>query len=265
MRIPRLLINLAVLLAICLPVHANAMTDIGPKPPSMQFDLVFDIPPVELTGGQLLLCNNNDCTNPTTVELVQASYNIRYGCEADSCFVFVMGYNSPYYQLKLQFADRSRNSNIFTRSAYDSTYRVLVSEEDLQVDFQPSESPLITSRMLICFLPALIATIALELIAIRLYNRKRSIKVSWWSVLAVNLVSVPVVWLSFPILPVPYGWLVFLDELFAFGIEGLLLYALNHKHGVSWKQAYLASLVINATSLLAFALGLILLWGLMWL
>ncbi len=190
---------------------------------------------------------------------------MRFGCENESCFVFVMGYNNPYYQLKLQFADQVRDSNIFTRSGYNSTYLVQVLGEGLQVEAQMSESPLVTSRMLICFLPALIATLVLELIAIKLYNRKQIVKVALWSVIVVNLASLPIVWFLFPLIPVSFLWLVILGEIFAFGIESVFLYILNHKRGVPWKQAVLASLVINATSLIGYALGLLVFWGMMWL
>jgi len=227
---------------LLLPV-ASARADIGPKP-SMEFSFEYRIDPVTIVGGQLIECEDAACETSKPLESVGPQ---GFTCTENTCSSLAYGY-APYHKLIVEFTDRTRESNVFTKQASEASFSVTVSETALEVEevrggFRSCCSGLLFTLVL----ETLVASAYLSLF------RLPRTALGW--VPLSSLLSLPVVWFVFPQLPFPAGLIVALSEVFAVLFETGLIY-LVARRVLPLKHVAALSLVMNVAS---FSFGLLLL------
>lgn len=236
----RRVLLMALGLTLLFPI-ASARADIGPKP-SMEFTFEYQIDPVPIVEGELIECQDEACEEG---QPLQEAGPQGFRCEEDTCSSLAYGY-APYHKLRITFADRVRESNVFTKRAFDAVFRVTVSESALLVEE-------VSGGVCGCC-PGLLFTLVVETFVASLYLsvcRLPRLALGW--VPLASLLSLPVVWLVFPRLPFPAGLVVGLSELFAVVSEAGLIY-LAARRTMPLKHAAVLSLVMNSAS---FAFGLL--------
>jgi hypothetical protein len=242
-RPPQRLVFLLATVAALLPL-ATSRADIGPKP-TADFEFEFQIDPVDIVAGQLIQCEDETCNNGDPLEELGPQ---NFECTATSCSSMAYGYASNM-KLVITFTDRVRESNVFTKAARDATYKVIVLGASLQVE--EVRKGIIPGGC--C--SALAATIALELliatIYVNVFHLSRTI-LSW--VPLASALTLPIVWLVFPLLPLSAGWIVGLSEAFAVLFETGLIY-LVARRATSLRHVAALSLLMNGAS---FLIGLLL-------
>ena len=233
-----------ILLSLLLPL-AVVHADMGPKP-SMQFTFKFQGQPIAIAGGQQLECNDPACADGKP--LAEGGPQ-RFTCNTTSCYSRAYGY-APYHKLVIQFADRTRESNVFQMRAFDAAYRVIVSDTALQVDEVPQGiEPLVGGPFQgYGFLFALIVTIVIETIVAAVYVLLTRLP---RSVLALvpfaSIISLPLVWFVFPRLPLSVPLSIILAEVFAILFEAAFIYY-PHRQTISFRRMFYLSLLMNAFS-----------------
>jgi len=257
MRIISRIFGIILFLVLILPARSIVSADVGPKPPTLTVDFRFDIPTQEITGGELLLCEDETCSKFETVELVANSMSIRYKCEEGDCWLFFQGQTTRYLMLRIDFSDKTLTSNIFIRTGYDSAFVAEVTEDSLIIVPDPDNSTAYGPMQLCCFLPALILTILIEISIIKIFDPEWAKKVSRLSIMLVNIITVPIAWFVVPSFFIPYNWIVIIVESIAYVVETCLLFWINKRDGLTFKQAILASLLMNTASLFFYILSLI--------
>jgi hypothetical protein len=223
----------------------TARADIGPKP-TADFEFEYQIDPVDIVEGQLIQCEDEACEAGNPLEELGPQH---FECALASCSSMAYSY-ATYMKLVITFTDRVRESNVFTKQAQDATYKVIVLESSLQVEEVRKG---IASGGTCC--PALAATIALELFIATIYVNAFHLSrtILGWVPLS-SLLTLPVVWFVFPLLPLPTGWVVGLSETFAVLFEGGLIYLVTRRT-TSLTHVAALSLLMNGTS---FLVGLLL-------
>ena len=128
----KLFLLLFFLLAL-LPVNV-ALADTGPKP-TMEFTFKQELASeqITITSGILYECEQSNCSDAAPLQEVGPQ---RFTCEANSCRATAYGF-SPYHKIEIQFSDgKTRQSNIFQTTGFDSRYIVTVRPDDLLVEAQ---------------------------------------------------------------------------------------------------------------------------------
>ena len=270
------------LLAACAP---SARADMGPKP-FMEFQLVYRIPGApKAIDGEHRLCADQACEK---FEPLRRYGPQRFACEGHACFSMAYGYDADYHRLVVRFADKTRTSNVFFNNNFLSTYTVFVRADDLVVEkldghdlrnhtwgpklteevmvknldhsyglnyalmFKWSVEPYeryIRHELFARFLVALALTLLIELTAayaaFRRFARRRRLLLT---VLAMNLITVPMVWLYCVAgQPADYRAGLIAAEIGAFLFEGLVLFLFN-RDSLSIFQALGYSAVFNFLS-----------------
>lgn len=229
---------LAVACTLVLLPAVTAHADAGPKP-SMKFEFEFEIDPVSIVEGQLLECQDETCTDAAPLEEMGPQ---RFTCTESECSSIAYGY-APYHRLVITFSDGTRESNVFEKDGFAARYVVTVSEDALQVSERWSLGRL-------CCCPSLMLTLLLETTVAAGYLRVSGLPRSLlaWAPMA-SLLTLPVVWLGFPLLPLPDGWVIGLAEAFAVLFEAGFLYLVTYRR-IPLRHAVLLSAAMNAASLL---------------
>jgi hypothetical protein len=253
----------AVLLFLLLSLQAVSVVsaDVGPKPPTLTFNFSFDVPIQEITGGELYLCEDETCTQFETVELVENSLNIRYSNKEDNCWLFVQGFTSRYIKLRIEFSDKSRESTVFMQTNFDSVYDVEVTKDELIVVPNSEESTPYGLMQQCCFLPALIATIILELVILKIFDPAWAKKISTSSIIFVNIITVPIAWFVIPLILLPFKWVVIIAEFITYVIEIFLLFWVNKSNKITLRESMLASVLMNTASLFFYILCLAIIYS----
>lgn len=221
------------------PVQA----DVGPKP-GMDFGFEFEGEPSEILAGELYECFQSDCSDAKLLEELGPQ---GFRCTADSCASLAYGY-LDYNKIRITFADgRTLESNIFGKKAFNAVYTVTVTENSLEV--KEKWKPLGFCFCGSAFLLTLLLETLLAGAYFNLFGLPRLL-LGW--VPLVSLVTLPVVWYVFPLLPLPEVWVTGLSEGFAFSAEAGLLF-LAFRGGVSFKHILSLSFLMN---FLSFAAGL---------
>jgi len=235
---------LACLLAL-LPAQV-AHADVGPKP-SMKFAFEFEGEPVPIVSGQLIECEDAACVSGAPLEELGPQ---GFSCTEDSCSSIAYGY-ADYFKLVIEFSDRTRESNVFEKTAFAARYEVTVTEDALEVRETSGTVRRFLDRQQGCLCcPSVLVTLVLETVVASAYLslfRLPGVMLAW--VPMCSMFTLPAVWLAFPLLPLPSGWTIGLSEGFAVVVEALLLYLLALR-GKRWKHAAALSLVMNAASFL---------------
>jgi hypothetical protein len=224
--------------ALLLVPASTAWADVGPKP-SMSFTFQFDGDPIAIVEGQLLECDDEECTSPEPLEELGPQ---KFSCTETECSSIAYGY-ADYHKLVITFADGERESNVFTKKAMAARYRVTVSEDGLEV--QEVRNPI---GRLCC--PSFFVTLVLETLVAVGYLRAYGLPQAalGWVPLA-SVLTLPVVWFGFPELHLASGWITGLSEGYAVLFETGFLYLATWR-SLSLRHAFLLSLIMNAASFL---------------
>ena len=235
------LVFLLAAVAALLPL-AIARADVGPKP-SADFEFEYQIDPVDIVAGELIQCDDESCETGDPLEELGPQH---FECTATSCSSLAYGY-ATYMKLVVTFTDRVRESNVFVKKAFNANYKVIVLESSLQVE----EVQIVPN----CCCSALGATIALELLVATVYvsvfHLPRALL--GWVPLG-SVLTMPVLWFVFPLLPLSSGWVVGLSETFAVTFEAGLIYLVTRRT-TSLRHVAALSLLMNGAS---FLVGLLL-------
>lgn len=254
---------LLLMVGIGLLLPAATSADVGPKP-SLNFEFEYEGDVVEVVSGQLLVCEDKACTNPKPLP------GPGLGCGSNSCYAY-WGSTLPYYKLQITFADKMRESQIFTKINYAATFTVTVQEDSLVVQerfLYSVTSNLFSSWSLTGLVVALLATLLVELSSGFVYKKIRSLTLPIKYIALVNLISLPLLWAFILVTPVLMpGWvLLMIGEIAVFAGEGWLFYKWGNQHQmgypplkIEWQDAWGLSLVNN---LLSIAAGFVWVWPL---
>lgn len=162
------------LLFVLLAIFPNnaVLADTGPKP-SMDFQFSQEMsgePPVTITLGILLECDQPDCSDASPLEELGPQ---RFVCEVNSCWATAYGF-APYHQIEIEFSDgQTRRSNVFKTAGFDSKYMVIIRPDDLLVEAR--FSPGIFPRLAVVLIACVCAIVGVGLIAgLALFLLRRS-------------------------------------------------------------------------------------------
>ena len=196
------------ILSICLPTdHVNA--DVGPKP-SMDFEFEYETEqPLQIVDGMLYECDQTDCSDAEPLEELGPQ---GFSCTTASCSSMAYGY-SEYHRLLIRFSDdKDRQSNIFQSDSYNSTFRVVVRENDLVVEKIHGDSNPLGWTLLGLFLGGifsiLLGLILLILLVITIiragelkadFESSRWVFISLWLVMGVLLIVASIFSLAIPV------------------------------------------------------------------
>jgi len=199
---------LILILVICLPTH-RADADMGPKP-SMEFEFEFETGnPLEIVDGVLFECDQADCSDAEPLEDIGPQ---RFSCTTDTCFSMAYSYRE-YHRLLIRFSDgKERQSNVFPSDSFETTYKVLVREDDLLVEkIRGNSNPflltlaglflggILTLLLCVAMLFLLIITILRAGEGKADYNASRGVFISLWIVMGFLLVAASYFSLAIPI------------------------------------------------------------------
>ena len=234
-----------------------AAGDLGPKP-VMEFQLRdrTGARPA-IVGGRHLLCADPACVK--SEPLVDYGPQ-RFSCAWPQCYSMSYGFSTEHHRLVVEFADKTRTSNVFHNADFTSIYAVQVRPDDLFVEKLSGRAPEPPPEAMdrtppppllwpMLFAVSLSLTLLLELGAawacFRKSPRRRRLLLC---VLAANLVSLPMVWLAGHSSEPGRYWTTFAwTEAAAVIFEGVFLAWLN-KEVLSLRKALLLSLAMNALS-----------------
>lgn len=219
------------------PVHA----DTGPKP-SVEFEFHFDGEPVPIVDGQLLICDNDDCSRSHPLEEIGPQ---RFTCSSMRCWSDAYGYGARL-KLVIDFEDSTRESNVFRKEAFNARYSVQVRTGTLEV----TEIEHVYNED---FVPALAVTLIVETITAGLITLTlRPRKLVLFLIPLASLVTLPIAWFVFPAIGLYDFVTVILAEVFIVWFEAVIL-RLVTRHRMTPELALAYSLVINLAS---FVVGL---------
>lgn len=228
------------------PMPASA--DIGPKP-SMHFAFEYEIEYTPILRGQQIECDDETCTNSHLLEELGPQH---FKCTETECSSLAYGY-SEYHKLVIEFADKVRESNVFTKDAFSANYRVTVTEDALIVKEKFSPGSLFDRNCLCCsgFLTTLGIETVIASIFLAAFHLPRTVL---GLVPLASLITLPLVWFAFPLLPISSGWVIAASEVSAVLLEAALIFFALFRR-ISFRQLFSLSLVMNAVS---FGIGLLL-------
>ncbi len=235
----------AVLVALSLVAYGSlageAHADTGPKP-SMEFEFHFDGEPVPIVDGQLLICDNDDCSRSHPLEELGPQ---QFRCSSTRCWSDAYGYGSRL-KLVVDFEDRTRESNVFRKDAFNARYSVQVRRSTLEV----TEIEHVFNED---FVPALAVTLIVETIAAALITLTlRPRRLVLFLIPLASLITLPAAWFVFPAIGLYDFVTVLLAEVFIVWFEALVL-RLAVRRRMTPELALAYSLAINLAS---FVVGL---------
>jgi hypothetical protein len=227
-------------LALFLPV-TSVKADTGPKP-GMSFNFVFKIPKVDIVSGELIQCDDAACKNGTPLRQLGPQH---FTCGVDSCESTAYGY-ADYNKLVITFADRVRESNVFTKKAFNAQYTVTVLQDSMEAVEKASLLP--GTNCTCC--PGLSLTLVLETLVASLYFSVFKIPRSMlgWIPIA-SLITLPFVWYVFPLVGLGDGLVTGISESFAVIVEASFIYLMAGRI-ISLKHVVVLSLLMNSLSFL---------------
>jgi hypothetical protein len=224
-------------LALVLTAHA----DEGPKP-SADFEFEYEIDRVPIVDGQLLKCEDKNCTQSHPLEELGPQ---RFRCSDYSCTSQAYGYGR-YLKLVITFEDRVRESNVFEKRSFEAMFIVTVTQSGLKVR---EKTVIFTGE----FIFALIFTLSSETLVASFFWRRYSLPIRRLvGVPIASLITLPIIWFGFTRLFWDDYVVIGLGEIFAVVFEAAFLYVIN-RGKLTRRRAAVLSLVMNAVS---FLLGL---------
>jgi hypothetical protein len=226
---------------------APASADIGPKP-SMQFKFEYEIPFTPILSGQQIECEDEACSRGQPLEELGPQGFI---CSENECSSLAYSY-SDYHKLVIEFADGVRESNVFTKKAFSAGYTVTVTEDALIVKENFSLGSLFGRNCLCC--SGFLTTLGVETLVASMFLAAFQLPRTVLGFVPIaSLITLPLVWFAFPLLPLPAGWVIAGSEFAAVLLEaGFIFFAAFRR--IPFRQLLLLSLVMNAIS---FGIGLL--------
>ena len=227
--------------SLFLPV-TPVQADTGPKP-GMSFTFYFKIPKIDIISGELIQCDNAACQNGSPLRQLGPQH---FSCGVDSCDSTAYGY-AEYNKLVITFSDRVRESNVFTKKAFNAQYTVTVLQDAMTVTEKASLLP--GGNSLCC--PGLALTLVLETLLASLYFSVFQIPRTMlgWIPIA-SMITLPFVWYVFPLIGLGDGLTTGISESFAVVVEAGFIYLMAGRQ-ISLKHVVVLSLVMNSFSYLA--------------
>lgn len=238
-----------VTLALLLLLPASpASADIGPKP-SMHFEFEYEMPYTPILGGVQIECEDAACTEGQPLEELGPQ---RFSCNETECSSMAYVY-SEYHKLVIEFGDGTRESNIFTSKAFSASYIVTVSEDALFVREKFSLGSLLGKDCMCC--SGFLATLGIETIVAGIFLAAFHLpRTVLGFVPLASLITLPLVWFAFPLLPVASGLVMAAAEITAVLLEAAFIFFAAFRR-IPFRLVLLLSLVMNAIS---FGIGLLL-------
>jgi hypothetical protein len=237
-------------IGLCFLFPAVASADMEPKP-AMTFYFVYQtLKPTHLLEAveqMQVECRDKKCIKSYNLNHfgTQGIYCTENNCRSQA---YPNQYDK-YHKLKLTFSDKKiRESNIFTKQAFQANYQVLVTDSGLVVN---ETSPFVYRYSYIIkaiFSAIIVITIEMLILLFYVISRKKSRRLLLIGFYA-NLISIPFLWvflffaqnfLSLPIIYLPI-------EILAIVFEGLYIAKLG-KGLISRNSALVLSLVMNIAS-----------------
>lgn len=235
------LLWLAIVGAGTLALVPTAYADTGPKP-SADFEFEYEIDRVPIIEGQLLECDDKDCTQSHPLRELGPQ---RFTCDDYSCTSLAYGY-ARYLKLVITFEDQVRESSVFEKHYFEAVFVVTVTQSGLEV----REKDIIITEE---FLFALIITLLSETLVGFFFWWRYALPIRQlvW-VPTASLITLPIIWFGFTRLIQNDYNVIVLGEVFAVIFEAAFLYAITRGR-LTRRQAIILSLTMNAAS---FLLGL---------
>ena len=233
--------SLARTFSLCIPL-THVLADTGPNP-KMDFEIQYNIASVSVESAKLMLCDDLDC---------KASQEVLgpFWCDQNSCSYRYGG--NAYYKLVITYSDRPRESNVFQKSRYNSSYTVIVNQDGLQVTENWSGLPYEPGSQIKVFLIALAITFPIEMSVAWVFLKMRKKPFKAIIIITANLITLPIVWFVFPFIRLDGFAVIFLGELFALLFEAW--YIQRNYEDISYITSFWLSLSMNLASFLIPAL-----------
>jgi hypothetical protein len=209
----------------------------------MSFSFDFKIPKVDIVSGELIQCDDAACKNGTPLRQLGPQH---FTCSVDACESTAYGY-ADYNKLVITFADRVRESNVFTKKAFNAQYAVTVLQDSMVSDEKVS---LLPGRNCLCC-PGLALTLVLETLLASLYFSVFKIPRTMlgWIPIA-SLITLPFVWYVFPLIGLGDGLTTGISESFAVVVEASFIYLMAGRI-ISLKHVIVLCCLMNSLSFLA--------------
>ena len=233
--------TLAFIISFCMPL-TNALADTGPNP-TMKFELQYNIASVSVESAKLMFCDDLDC---------KASQEVLgpFWCDQNSCSYRYGG--KGYYKLVITYSDKTRESNVFQKTRYNSSFTVIVNQDGLQVTENWSGLPYEPGSQIKVFSIALAITVPIELLVAGIFLKIKKQPYKAIIVIVANLITLPIVWFAFPFIRLDGFIVIFLGELFALLFE--TWYIKKNCENISYITSFWLSLSMNLASFLIPAL-----------
>jgi hypothetical protein len=133
MKMKKKLYVLIVVALLALIPTQRGRADMAPKP-IMDFEFVYETDsPLQITDGELLVCEDAACSQAISPEELDPYGYFR--CDSESCKSISYDFPGQQYYLIITFSDGEvRESNLFSKDGYEVYYRVTVREDTLLVE-----------------------------------------------------------------------------------------------------------------------------------
>jgi hypothetical protein len=227
----------ALAISLCIP-EINGLADTGQNP-VMKFDLQYDADPVTMEDAKLMFCEDVNCID---YQEVLGPFH----CDQDYCSYHYGG--EGYYKLVIDYSDKVRESNVFQKSSFNVRYSVLVTQDGMQVTEIASSDPSEPGNQVIPFLIALAFTIPIELLVSGTFLKIKKLSFKPVVIIIANLITLPIVWFVFPLIPVSSFYVIALGEIFALLFEAVFIQRLYK--GLPFIASFWMSLWMNLASFL---------------
>ena len=232
-----------VLALLIISLLSFATADLSPKP-SMEFDILYNTSGnISLEGGKQLQCKSPSCRNATRLK----DYGPQgFRCSDDKCSSLAYVY-SKFNKLKLNFSDRTRESNVFTTDNQDAKFEVIVGESDLRVK---EVTPLTAKESFQTFSTTVFLTFLIEIPVAAVFLTIVGFSKRVLGLVSVaNITSLTLFWFLYgpisSLIPILYSILIL--ELFAVTSEFAIIDYFE-KNSISRKQTALLSGLMNLSS-----------------
>ena len=232
---------LALIISFFIPL-TSALADTGPNP-KMDFEIQYNIVSVSVESAKLMFCEDLDCK-------VGQEVLGPFWCDQNSCSYRYGG--NGYYKLAITYSDKIRESNVFQKTRFNSSYTVIVNQDGLQITENWSGLPYEPGSQIKVFLIALAITIPIELLVAGIFLKMRKQPYKAIIIITANLITLPIVWFVFPFIRLDGFAVIFLGEIFALLFE--TWYIKKNCENMPYITSFWLSLSMNLASFLIPAL-----------
>ena len=237
---------LLVIFMLILPAQ-RVKADLGPKP-SMHFTFNNETEFIPILSGQQLECEDETCSRTESLEVFGPQ---GFSCTEDECSSMAYTYRK-YHKLVIEFADRTRESNVFTKKAFSANYEVTVTSDALIVKEIHTLGSFFDRDCLCC--SGFFSTLVLETLVASIFLGAFQLpKAILGFVPIASLLTLPLVWFAFPLLPISSGVIIALAEITAVLIEAVFIYVAGFRR-IGFKFILGLSVIMNVIS---FGVGLL--------